>query len=52
MWIKVSFLNCVMNAWQCPDDLLHAYNLPALSDGYVWAQLDADSPYRKLKKLM
>lgn len=49
MWIKVLFANSVLNAWQCPDDLLSVYGLYPLADGFVWAQLDADAPYRILK---
>lgn len=49
MWINVLFFGCVVTAWQCPDDLLSVYNLPDLDDGYVWAQISSDAPYRKLK---
>ena len=51
MWTKFWFFDAPAWMWQCPDDLLDAFNLPRPPDpNLAWAQAANDAPWRLWRK--
>lgn len=51
MWMTLSLFGAPQQFYCATPDVYDIYGLDTPPDGYMWAQLDADAPYRLWPKL-